>query len=65
MARREVGELAQRLVQLKDTEAERMNEVNKICEQMVSPPAAAAPLVLPTCLRRPVALPCPCILLAA
>lgn len=43
MARREVGELAQRLVQLKDTEAERMNEVNRICEQMVSPLAAAGP----------------------
>ena len=33
--REEVAELAQRLVELKSTEAERINEVNRMCEQMV------------------------------
>lgn len=33
--RAEVGQLAQRLVELKATEAERMDEVNVMCEQMV------------------------------
>ncbi len=34
--RAESAALAARLVELKATEAERMNEVNKMCEQMVS-----------------------------
>lgn len=42
--REEVGQLAQRLVELKASEAERMNEVNKMCDQMVRPsPACCGP----------------------
>ena len=35
----ENGALVQRLIQLKATEVERMNEVNRVCEEMVGCPA--------------------------
>ncbi len=45
--RGEVAELSLRLVEMKSSQAERMNEVNKMCDQMVPPP----PPPLPACMN--------------
>ena len=39
----ENGALVQRLIQLKATEVERMNEVNRVCEEMVGCRACCEP----------------------